>query len=82
MLGAMYGLSDDVTLMVMGNYVSKKMDHITFAGGMGTQRLDTFETSPMGIGDTKVGALIGLVENVHLNAGILIPTPVVRRASR
>lgn len=74
MLGAMYGLSDDVTLMVMGNYVSKKMNHITFAGGMGTQRLDTFETSPMGIGDTKVGALIGLIDNVHLNAGISIPT--------
>ncbi|MEM7702047.1 MAG: transporter [Pseudomonadota bacterium] len=74
MLGAMYGLSDQVTLMVMGQYVSKKMDHIVFAGGMGTNRLDTFETSPQGIGDTKVAALIGLTDNVHLNAGISIPT--------
>ncbi|MEL7320153.1 MAG: transporter [Pseudomonadota bacterium] len=74
MLGAMYGLSDQVTLMVMGQYVSKKMDHIVFAGGMGTNRLDTFETSPQGIGDTKVAALIGLTDKVHLNAGISIPT--------
>lgn len=74
MAGAMYGLSDQVTLMVMANYLSKRMDHLVFAGGMGTRPLDTFETSPMGFGDTKVGALIGLVDNVHINAGVSIPT--------
>lgn len=74
MLGAMYGLTDDVTVMVMGNYISKKMDHIVFAGGVGTRRLDTFETSPMGFGDTKIAALIGLSDKVHLNAGLSIPT--------
>ena len=74
MAGVMYGLSDQVTLMVMANYISKKMDHITFAGGMGTRRLNTFETSPMGFGDTKVAALIGLTDTVHINAGLSLPT--------
>lgn len=74
MAGIMYGLTDQVTLMVMANYISKKMDHITFAGGMGTNRLDTFETSPMGFGDTKVAALIGLTDTVHINAGLSLPT--------
>lgn len=74
MAGLMYGLSDQITLMVMANYVTKEMDHITFAGGMGTDRLGTFRTSPAGFGDTKLSALIGLTETVHINAGISIPT--------
>ena len=36
MLGGMYGLTDRITLMAMGMYVSKEMDHITFQGPMGT----------------------------------------------
>ncbi len=74
MAGLMYGLTDQVTLMVMANYVTKEMDHITFAGGMGTDRLGTFRTSPAGFGDTKVTALIGLTDNVHINAGVSVPT--------
>ncbi|MEM1050783.1 MAG: transporter [Pseudomonadota bacterium] len=74
MAGVMYGLTDQVTLMVMANYWSKEMDHITFQGGMGTSRLGTFRTSPAGFGDTKVAALIGLSDTVHINAGISIPT--------
>ncbi|MEM7779712.1 MAG: transporter [Pseudomonadota bacterium] len=74
MAGVMYGLSDQVTLMVMANYWSKEMDHITYQGGMGTTQLGTFRTSPAGFGDTKVSALIGLTDTVHINAGVSIPT--------
>ncbi|MHA7818910.1 MAG: transporter family protein [Erythrobacter sp.] len=74
MAGLMYGLTDDVTLMVMANYVTKEMDHITYQGGMGTTQLGTFRTSPAGFGDTKVSALIGLSDTVHINAGVSVPT--------
>ncbi|NVE94480.1 transporter family protein [Altererythrobacter lutimaris] len=74
MAGVMYGLSDSVTLMVMANYVTKEMDHITYQGGMGTTLLGNFQTSPAGFGDTKFSALIGLSDDVHFNAGISSPT--------
>ena len=72
--GLMYGLSDRITLMVMGNYATKEMDHLTFEGGMGTDPLGGFRTAPEGFGDTKVSALIGLTETAHLNLGISLPT--------
>ncbi len=74
MAGIMYGLNDTITLMAMANYVTKEMDHITYQGGMGTNQLGTFRTAPAGFGDTKFGALIGLSDTVHINAGISIPT--------
>ena len=77
MAGAMYGLSDAVTLMVMGNYITKEMDHITFQGGMGTTQLGTFRTKTADLGDTKVAALIGLTDKVHINAGVSLPTGTI-----
>ncbi|MEM9311696.1 MAG: transporter [Pseudomonadota bacterium] len=77
MAGVMYGLSDQVTLMVMGNYITKEMDHITFQGGMGTTRLGTFRTRTADLGDTKLAALIGLTDTVHINAGISLPTGTI-----
>ena len=74
MAGVMYGLTDRVTLMAMANYVTKEMDHITYQGGMGTTQLGTFRTSPAGFGDTKLSALVGLSDEVHLNLGVSIPT--------
>lgn len=74
MAGLMYGISDDLTLMVMANYVTAEMDHITYQGGMGTTRLGTFTTAPGGFGDTKVSALVGLTDDLHLNLGVSIPT--------
>ncbi len=84
MLGMMYAPSDAVTLMVMGNYVEKEMEHITFQGGMGTARLGTFTTNPKAIGDTKVAALFPLLgipdatddvrDELTLRAGISLPT--------
>jgi len=70
MVGFMVAPSDRVTLMVMGNYLSSSMDHLTRAGG-------EFTTESSGFGDTKLSALIGLKSNgvkVHLNAGVSLPT--------
>lgn len=61
MAGAMYAPSDAVTLMVMGSYVEKEMEHVTFQGGMGTNRLGNFTTRSNGISDIKVAALIPLL---------------------
>ena len=78
MLGAMYAPTDDVTLMVMSNYIDREMDHITFQGGMGTTRLGEFTTKSKGWGDTKASALVRVYEDnthhVHVSAGISLPT--------
>ncbi|MEM6906637.1 MAG: transporter, partial [Pseudomonadota bacterium] len=78
MLGAMYAPTDWLTLMAMGMYVDKSMDHLTFQGGMGTTVLGTFETNSSGFGDTRVGGLIRLYDDethhLHFNAGLSIPT--------
>lgn len=77
MAGMMYGLSDQVTLMVMGNYITKEMDHITFQGGAGTTQLGNFRTRTADLGDTKVGALIGLTDTIHINAAVSVPTGTI-----
>lgn len=78
MFGAMYAPSDDFTLMVMANYLEKEMDHITFQGMMGTNRLGTFTTKSEGFGDVKVSGLMSVVDSpkhkVHLNLGLSLPT--------
>ncbi len=78
MVGAMYAPSDRVTLMAMGSYVTKEMDHVTFAGPAGTVRRGNFTTKSSGIGDTRLTALVGLgdwgAHHLHLNAGISLPT--------
>ena len=84
MLGAMWAPSDAVTLMVMGNYIEKEMDHITYRGGMGTDQLGTFTTNPKSLGDTKVAALFPLLgipeptadrrDELTLKAGVSVPT--------
>jgi len=78
MAGVMYGLTDNITLMAMGSYLSREMDHTTFAGGMGTNVQGTFTTRSEGFGDTRVAALITLYEkwnaNVHVTVGLSLPT--------
>ena len=78
MLGAMYGVSDDVTLMVMGMYGTRSMDHVTFQGGVGTTRLGEFTTKSSDFGDTKLAALVRLFDDghhkLHFNGGISVPT--------
>jgi len=79
MVGAMYGLSDRITLMGMGMYMSNDMDHITFAGGMGDRRLSNFTTKSSGFGDTTVGAIIGLDDGAdphqQVNLGLAVSLP-------
>jgi len=78
MFGAMYAPSDRVTLMAMLPYIDKKMDHITFQGGMGATVLGGFRTESEGWGDVKLSALVGLAERGnhkwHLNLGVSLPT--------
>ena len=79
MLGGMYGLTDRITLMAMGMYLSNEMDHITYQGPMGTTRLGEFTTETMGFGDTTVGAIIGLddgsYEHREINIGLALSLP-------
>ena len=78
MVGAMYAPSDRVTLMAMASYVTKEMDHVSFAGPAGTVRRGNFTTKSRGIGDTTLSALVGLgdwgMHHLHLNAGVSLPT--------
>lgn len=78
MLGMMFAPSDQLTLMLMLNYLEKEMDHITFSGAAGTTELGRFTTETQGIGDTKVAGLFQISEtahaNMHFNLGLSIPT--------
>lgn len=92
MLGAMYAPSDDVTLMVMGNYIEKEMVHTTFQGAMGTAELGQFTTNPKALGDTKVAALLPLFghpqssddsrDELTLKAGVSIPTGSIEQTAQ
>jgi hypothetical protein len=78
MLGVMYAPNDDITLMLMLNYLEKTMDHQTYMGMMGTTQLGRFRTETSGLGDTKLGLLWrlnqGPMHKLHLNIGLSIPT--------
>ncbi len=78
MLGAMYGVTDKLTAMVMTSYIFKDMDHLTFAGGTGTTELGTFNTKSSGFGDTRIGGIYNIFENhnhrINLQMGISLPT--------
>jgi hypothetical protein len=71
MLGAMYGLSDNITLMGMASYASNSMDHLIRNGR-------EFTTRSSGIGDTKLSAMVSLFDNgqhkVHWQLGVSLPT--------
>jgi hypothetical protein len=71
MLGAMYGVNDDVTIMLMVPYLDAEMDHVTRTGAK-------FTTKTNGIGDVKLSSLINLQKwnggQLNFNAGISIPT--------
>ena len=71
MLGAMYAPSDNLTLMVMFNYLSMEMDHITRMGG-------TFITEASGFGDIQLSSLFRFFnknrQTMHGQVGVSIPT--------
>ena len=78
MFGAMYAPSDWLTLMVMGMYMEKDMEHTTYMGGRGTNVRGSFRVKTDGIGDTRASGLIRLhddgIHKLHLNAGVSFPT--------
>ena len=82
MLGAMYGVTDKLTLMAMAMYMTKEMDHITFAGMAGTTRLGEFTTRSSGWGDTSLTGIYNVYENdninVNINLGISAPTGSIK----
>lgn len=71
MLGGMYSPHDKVTLMAMVPIIQQEMNHET---RMGT----TFKTRSWGVGDTRLSALIPILQKDHhevvVNPGISIPT--------
>lgn len=78
MLSAMYGLSDNVTVMAMVPYVEKDMTAITYQGPTGTTVLGISKRHSEGLGDIRVAATFGLLtEGAHkLNGtlGLSLPT--------
>ena len=71
MLGAMYGVSEDLTVMLMLPWLDIEMDHLRANGAK-------FTTRSSGIGDVKFSGLYKLgqwgVHQLNLNAGLSIPT--------
>jgi len=71
MVGAMYGLTDNLTLSGMTGFMEKEMDHERRNG-------TTFKRDTQGITDTKVSALYEFYNDgahrVQFNAGLSLPT--------
>jgi hypothetical protein len=71
MLGAMYGVTDQLTLAAMGGFVMREMDHIRRNGS-------TFTMENEGITDTRVSALYEFYNDgqhrLQFNAGLSLPT--------
>lgn len=86
MFGVMYAPTDNLTLMAMLNYVEKEMDHVTFAGPVGTTELGRFSTRSDGLADTKLTALYRLYDDethhFHLNLGLSLPTGDIEETGR
>ena len=86
MFGGMYAPTGNLTVMVMVNYLKKEMDHVTFSGMMGVNRLGNFTTKSEGFGDTKVSGLYSLYNDgnhkVHVNLGLSLPTGSISKKDR
>lgn len=71
MVGAMYALNDDLTLMAMVPFLRNDMNHLTRMGG-------NFETKTSGISDVSLSGMYRLygsdTHQLHLNAGLSFPT--------
>ena len=77
MFGGMYAPSDFVTVMIMTNYSKKQMDHTTFRGGSGNNKLGEFETCTSGIGDLQISSLLQIYNrnnfNLIMKSGLSLP---------
>jgi hypothetical protein len=71
MMGAMYAVSDNITLMIMSNYLTNEMELQTRPGGI-------FSTKSSGFGDFSATALIKVLKqeqhSIHTNIGLSMPT--------
>ncbi len=71
MLSAMYGFSDDLSLMVMAPYLDISMDHVNRAGLR-------FTTKSEGFGDVSLAGVYRLFQrgnhDILLNAGVSLPS--------
>ncbi|MBT5265422.1 MAG: copper-binding protein [Rhodospirillaceae bacterium] len=74
MFGVMYGITDQLSVMAMGSYLKREMDHITFMGTSGTTRRGTFTTESSGIGDTKVIGQYKFGNGFTGKLGVSLPT--------
>ncbi|MEW4467292.1 transporter [Parasphingorhabdus sp. JC815] len=84
MVGAMYAPTDWITLLAMGNYVEKEMEHTTFAHAAGTHIQGTFSTNPKGLGDITLGGIFPIFgvadrkgedqHELNVRAAVSIPT--------
>ncbi|MGC6522718.1 MAG: transporter [Candidatus Micropelagos thuwalensis] len=76
MLGVMYALNTDLTLMAMAEYVQKTMRLTTY--NMMGMRLGDFETKSEGLGDLTITALIRgqktTTSQIHYALGLSLPT--------
>ncbi len=81
MLGAMYAPTDNLTLMVMANYLDKEMDHVTYQGMAGTTVLGYFTAEAEGWSDTKVTGLYRLYDDRNTTTCISISGSACRPAA-
>ncbi len=83
MLGAMYGISDKITVMGMAMYMDKEMDHTTFSGMSGTNILGSFTTNSSGWGDTSLHGIYKLYNDknhtINISLGISAPTGSIKK---
>lgn len=86
MLGGMYGLNDRVTLSAMVPYIRKDMSSVTFAGPVGPAVLGVNKMSSEGLGDVRVGALVGLMKegrhSLNFGLGLSLPTGSITETGR
>ena len=76
MLMAMYGPSDDVTLMVMLPYMDMTMNHLTNRGS-------SFQVMSQGFGDLRISPIISIFDEyphrIQFEAGFSLPTGSVNK---
>ena len=78
MFGAMYMASPKFQVMAMLPYITKSMDHLTFAGGAGPAVLGGFNTRSSGIGDIKIIGRYSVLNQgpgkLRFDLGLSLPT--------
>jgi len=78
MFNFMYGVTDDLNLMVMASYQTKSMNMTTFSGAKGSAILGSSSASTSGVGDTAISSLWRIYKDpthdVNLNLGLSLPT--------